>query len=167
MLWMLIRIHIPGSEIHIIDLNLIRFDIKWKVFFRLGDDLSVFILKDQLCLRVLDLQCSSKCRPVCPFSTAVDDDQLRFGELAHQHIAHIFQIHIQRFAIYRRINALDFPVFRIFLVHDLLKIPCTIVLNDNLRRVIRAFTIIKEIPVQLLPFLYFKEKHTIFIQITL
>ena len=78
------------------DLKDLREAATVEVTGKLRDNIAIHAFKDQLCLWVLDLKGTSERTSVCIFPTTVDDDQLRFSKLVHQHIPHILQVHVQR-----------------------------------------------------------------------
>ena len=47
---------------------------------------------------------------------AVHNDQLRFCKLLHQRIPHIQEVHVKRAAVHCRINTLQLPVARVFIL---------------------------------------------------
>ena len=159
---MIICIHIPHTKINIIQYDLVSFYIIWEIFFGWLDDLALHIFKDQLCHRILYLECTSESGSVNTICTSVNNDQLRLCELFHQHISHIHQIHIQCCTIYGRVYSLKFETSRVSDWKQILQLPHSIVLNDNLCRMIVSFTVFEKYSVQLVKFFDFQNCHIFF-----
>ena len=136
-------INIPDTIIYIRDLNHIRIDIERHLLleFQLA---SIFFFKYHLSFRIHCTHISLICRCRCLIRTAIEDDQIRILCHLHEQRFHIFQIYIKGSCIHSRDDLCHEPSLWHIHFPQIVQSPHTVVLYNDLSRLILLLTLCQE-----------------------